>query len=295
VVRFRLMGIAAVIIAFSVTGFWFLIRFLPGHRSIPIAQQILAERGVKANAEWDPVVRRIGQFEMVLVPSGCFQMGSTDDQLLEAIKSCNRYFGIFGCNEDFSIERPTREVCLSKPFWFGLTPVTNRQYRLPRGTEDMVAGFRSPSSPRGIVTWAESEKFCEDRGARLPTEAEWEFAARGPDGLIYPFGNEFVIEKATLQKISPPSVGENPEGASWVGAQDMSGGISEWVTDWYGAYPDEPETDPTGPSEGEFRIARGGNWFAHASYFVRTTFREILDPNHATTTIGFRCAMDYEP
>ncbi len=69
----------------------------------------------------------------------------------------------------------------------------------------------------------------------------------------------------------------------------MSGGISEWVADWYGPYPSSRQIDPDGPSEGEARIARGGSWFAHAAFFVRAAYREVLPPDTATSTVGFRC------
>ena len=75
----------------------------------------------------------------------------------------------------------------------------------------------------------------------------------------------------------------------------MSGGIGEWVNDWYGDYSLEIQTDPSGPSEGKYRVVRGGDWFAHASFYVRTTFRDPKDPEFATSSTGFRCASEFSP
>lgn len=271
------------------------IRLIP--KLLPVSEQQLhlAQQGVSENGAWEPVIRRIDGIDMVLVPSGCFMMGSTDEQLQEALESCNAYYGVFGCQEDFSNEQPTHQVCLTKPFWIDLTAVTNRQIRSYPGKVELLPGYNDASYPRGSVSWQEAKDICTWRGGRIPTEAEWEFAARGPDTWIYPFGDSYDIQKVTLRKISPARVGRKLEGASWVGALDMSGGISEWVADTYGAYPSEDQTDPHGVLDGEKRIARGGSWFAHAAYFVRTTYREVLSPDHATSTVGVRCVRDYVP
>ncbi len=268
-----------------------------GPRYLPVsdAQRLQAVEGVSENADWEPVIRKQGGLDMALVPAGCFLMGATDNQLVEAFDSCNTYYGAFGCQQSFENEQPAHRVCLTRPFWIGLTAVTNRQYGSSSRETRMSSPSPEPSWPRETVTWQQAADYCLQRGARLPTEAEWEFAARGPDGLIYPWGNAYDIHLATLRKISPAPVGEKPEGASWVGALDLAGGMSEWVSDWYGPYPSGAEEDPGGPPSGEFRVARGGNWFAHAAFFVRTTFREPLDPAYATTTVGFRCARDFLP
>ena len=272
-----------------VVGLIFTLRALPKYLPLTEQEFQLAVKGVATNDEWKPIIRKHGGLDMVLVPAGCFMMGATDEQLEEALASCDTYYGVHGCQQSFEHEQPPHQVCLSEPYWIGLTAVTNRQY----GTSG--SSWNTPSWPRETVNWQQAADFCQQRGARLPTEAEWEYAARGPDALIYPWGNEYDIHKATLRKISPAPVGKKPEGASWVGAMDMSGGIGEWVFDWYGKYPLEEETNPTGAPNGKLRIVRGGNWFAHASFFVRTTFRDPLDPEFSTSSVGFRCARDFSP
>ena len=271
------------------------INILPKRLPIPTEQLMLAQQGVTDNAAWQPIIRHIAGADMVLVPAGCFEMGSTDAQLEEALNSCSSYYGVYGCQQSFENEQPPHQVCLSQPYWIDLTAVTNRQYGASSNQGYQNSPGRDSDWPRETVTWQAAANFCAQRGARLPTEAEWEFAARGPDALIYPYGNQYDIHKVTLRKISPVTVGQKPEGASWVGTLDISGGIGEWVADWYGSYSPETQTDPLGPLNGELRIARGGNWFAHAAYFVRTTFREALSPDFATSAVGFRCATDFTP
>ena len=277
-----------------VVGLVFSLPTVPKFLPLKETERLLAMQDVTTNAAWEPVVRRRNGLDMVLVPAGCFQMGATDTQLQEAMTSCNKYYGGYGCQLSFENEQPPHQVCFSEPFWIGRTAVTNLQYGSSSG-QTLVLLSRGLTWPRESVNWGQAADFCQKRGARLPTEAEWEFAARGPDALIYPWGDDYDIHKATLRKISPAPVGERPEGASWVGALDMSGGIGEWVNDWYGAYSFEAQTDPSGPSSGKFRLVRGGDWFAHASFFVRTTFRDPKDPGYATSSVGFRCASDFSP
>jgi formylglycine-generating enzyme required for sulfatase activity len=256
-------------------------------------EQQSAMAGVSTNADWLPISGRITGVEMQLVPAGCFTMGSTAEQLLVAQDSCDRYYGIFGCKEDFSIEQPAHEVCLSEPFWIDQQAISNSQYLLHTRSfsPSQYAEFNLPVQG---VNWQAAADYCALRGGRLPTEAEWEFAARGPDALIFPYGNSYDITLSTLRKISPPQGGQIPEAASWVGALDMSGGQGEWVNDFYGPYPAGSQLDPHGPAEGEQRIARGGNWFAHAGYFVRSSSREALAPDFATSVTGMRCVVDFD-
>jgi formylglycine-generating enzyme required for sulfatase activity len=277
-----------------VTSLVVAVKTAPKYLPVTQDQRQLAMEGVTTNISWKPVIRKLGGLDMALVPAGCFMMGASDEQLKEARASCDTYYGVYGCQQSFENEQPPHQVCFSAPYWIGLTAVTNRQYG--DSSQQSPGSVKSDSTwPRETVTWQQAADFCEQRGFRLPTEAEWEYAARGPDALIYPWGNEYDINKATLRKISPAPVGEIPEGASWVGALDMSGGIGEWVFDWYDAYTSNEVMDPTGPVDGALRLVRGGDWFAHASFFVRTTFRDPLDPEFATTSVGFRCAKNFSP
>lgn len=265
---------------------------IPAYSALPPAQLERAFSGVSNNEAWQPVIRRFRGVEMALVPAGCFTMGTTDDQMEEAVESCDAFYGAFGCQQSFDNEQPAHMVCLSKPFWLDVTPVTNIQYLfISRSFWDSPYG--DLLLPLQAIPWEEASNYCALRGARLPTEAEWEYAARGPDSLIYPWGNTYREDLATLRKISPPEIGQIPKGASWVGALDMSGGMAEWVHDWYGPYPQDKQVDPSGPPDGSDRILRGGDWFAHASFYVRAAFREPVDPGFATSKNGFRCARDF--
>ena len=262
--------------------------------SLSPAQYEIAVAGVSKNEAWQPVIRRFGGVKMALVPAGCFTMGTTGDQMQAATQSCDAFYGAFGCPHSFANEQPAHTVCLSEPFWLDVTPVTNIQYMLiSRSLWD--SPFPDLRLPLQAIPWQEAAEYCASRGARLPTEAEWEYAARGPDALIYPFGNTYDLRLATLRKISPPEMGQIPAGASWTGALDMSGGMAEWVSDWYGPYSQEEQVDPLGPPDGTTRILRGGDWFAHAGFLVRTTYRDPIDPGFATSKNGFRCARDFSP
>lgn len=261
---------------------------------IPEAVINQAVEGVASNEEWQPTVRKINGIEMALVPAGCFEMGSTSSQLAVAEESCDGFYGAGRCSVDFTRETPAHQVCISDPFWIDLITPTNLQYLKVAG-EPANSPFPEDKLPIQGFTWQEAQDYCELRGGRLPTEAEWEYAARGPDGLIYPYGNEYSVELSTLRKIGPPVPGEIPEAASWVGALDMSGGMAEWVSDWFGPYSGDAQVDPQGAESGTLRVAKGGDWFAHAGFLMRAAVREALNPVFATSKNGFRCVVEFSP
>ncbi|MBI5670922.1 MAG: SUMF1/EgtB/PvdO family nonheme iron enzyme [Chloroflexi bacterium] len=218
---------------------------------------------------WSPRVRQVDGVSMALVPPGCFIMGGEDGE---------------------ADEQPAHTQCFNKPFWIDVTEVTNGAY----GSSGYFAG---DERPRESVTWPEAKASCEQRGARLPTEAEWEYAARGPASLTYPWGNEFVNDNAvsSWQETArqTEAVGSKPGGASWVGALDMAGNVWEWTASLYADYPytaadgRENPDDTTG-----LRVVRGGACCSYVIADVRSAYRFPLDPATVDPNVGFRCVKD---
>lgn len=159
------------------------------------------------------------------------------------------------------------------------------------------------------IDWFEADTYCRWAGRSLPTEAQWEKAARGIDGQSYPWGEEkpagnlanFADVNAIIgdwvdesvddgyRDIAP--VGSYPDGASPYGALDMAGNVSEWVSDWEGTYPDGNVHNPHGPSSGEYRVFRGGSWFEEADS-LRAAYRSGSFPIYGFSESGFRCVLN---
>ena len=178
--------------------------------------------------------------------------------------------------------------------------MTNAQYALcvsaggctaPNDSRWQDSDYRD--HPVTHVDWNQARAYCAWAGVRLPTEAEWEKAARGTDGRIYPWGNSapddrFANYGNIIDGTTP--VGNYPEGASPYGALDMAGNVWEWVNDWYDSdyYSQSPSENPQGPATGESRVLRGGAW-VYDDDSVRSAYRYNYNPDSWYFDLGFRC------
>jgi formylglycine-generating enzyme required for sulfatase activity len=205
-------------------------------------------------------------------------------------------------------ERPVHKVQLSRSFWMAMTPVTNAQYeQFDPDHRQRRPSWNGDDHPVVCVRWSEATAFClwlsqrDGREYRLPTEAEWEFAARGTDERIFPWGSFWdpkrcnsAEESDGFAQTSP--VKQFPEGASPHGILDMVGNVWEWCSDWFApSYGDEsPRSDPTGPPTGNDRVCRGGSWMNHG-YSCRTTMRARRPPDFSDNYIGFRVVCVTRP
>ena len=196
--------------------------------------------------------------------------------------------------------------------WDGITDVERKAYDPLCNVRDVALKQRHPIN---CVDWEDAVQFCRSRGKRLPTEAEWEYAARGPDGRAYPWGDEAPSAQllnacgkecvawgkkngVKLEAMyasddgwaATAPVGSFPNGASRYGVEDVVGNVWEWVADWYAEYTDVEDVDPSGPERGDKRVIRGGAWNGQYASWVRPTFRYRDAPSKKSHGIGFRCA-----
>jgi formylglycine-generating enzyme required for sulfatase activity len=220
----------------------------------------------------------------VSVPAGEFWMGCND----QVDKDCE------------ADEKPYHKVYLDA-FYIDKFEVTQGEYNQcvksgPCTANQKHNGFIDDRQPVVGVTWDDAESYCEWAGKRLPTEAEWEKAARWTDGRIYPWGNSLDTTRANYidSKIDKTTkVGSYPSGASPYGAMDMAGNVFEWVADWYDAnyYQNSPSKNPKGPGSGKYRVLRGGSW-NNDTYFLRVSSRYTRQLSFHFGSLGFRCARD---
>lgn len=252
------VGLTAVFLAMMLTG-------CGGEPPTPTV--VPSPTPVVSNGDWTSVVQVFEGVEMVQVPAGCFIMGNAEGRRDES---------------------PEHEVCFSQPFWIDRTEVTNRQY----GSQ---GNFSGDNRPRENLTWFEARDFCASRGTRLPTEAEWEYAARGPDDLIYPWGNELIEDNLVFDRNSnnqTADVGSKPAGVSWVGAVDMAGNVWEWVSSLYGDYPYSASDGREDLSNTEDRRVYRGGVGSYIDFGVGAATRFRAKPDDRDWFIGFRCARD---
>jgi len=171
--------------------------------------------------------------------------------------------------------------------------VSDTGYRA-KGWNDTTLSGRAHEPVVGVA-WRDADAFCRWKGRRLPSEAEWEKAARGTDGRRYPWGNTWDADCANTAEMGQQGVlpvGSLPDGASPYGALDMAGNAAEWVNDYFAAdyYTYSPDHDPTGPNIVTDRGLRGGSW-ASPSEHAQTFFRDSSHSARPNPRVGFRCAQ----
>jgi len=221
----------------------------------------------------------------VRIPFGPFQMGCVPGDRV--------------CNTD---ETPRHPVRITRDFYIGRTETSVEAFERFRSVRDMPdapnfnIGWRATDRPMVNVTWDEASGYCAWAGGRLPTEAEWEYAARGgTDGLIYPWGNEIGEGDANYRgsRLFTYPAAVNTGRPNGFGLFGMAGNVAEWCLDWYGFhfYLTSPLEDPRGPSSGMARVIRGGSWMDEPSA-LRVSARKWSGANEGGIHIGFRCVLD---
>ena len=261
------------------------------------------------------------QHEMVLVPEGPFVMGAkseesgeTDEQPVHVVyldpfyidryEVTNAQFQVFVEATSHITTRETDGFSIVNPGSGEWPDIDGARWNVPLGPGSDLRGLLD--DPVVHISWMDAQTYCDWAGLRLPTEAEWEKAARGTDRRTYPWGEGIDRSKANYGSedewlagddsdgyLLTSPVGHYSEAESAYGAYDMAGNVWEWVEDWYDAnyYSNSPRDNPRGPASGDERVIRGGSWDDLPDW-LRVSFRHKENPVNANTVIGFRCAAN---
>ncbi|MEI7832698.1 MAG: SUMF1/EgtB/PvdO family nonheme iron enzyme [bacterium] len=249
-----------------------------------------------ADGQVATITNPIDGAEMVLVPAGECLIGTSEEDFSAFLRHNSQLK-----REDFAAEMPQHKVLLDS-YYIYKNEVTVAQYR----KFCAATGYAMPTEPAWKwqdnqpivnVSWDDAKAYASWAGASLPTEAQWEKAARGIDGNVYPWGYAWDVGKARCSTVAfndaqqPAAVGSYPAGTSPYGCMDMAGNVWEWCDDLYAAdyYRNSPAANPTGPTKGSTRVLRGGSWGDYNSSNFRSSFRPSREPSSRYNDCGFRC------
>ena len=282
----------AAILLFAILALWLIYaQFADRSDQSPVTQADSNEAATASSAEeanlppeiavlHDTWTRPADGMTMVYVPGGTHLMGSPESEL------------------DVKSDELPQHVVRLNDFWIDKTEVTNAMYEKCVADGSCTASLyvndvnlSQGDQPVVGISWDEAAQYCAWAGAQLPDEAQWEYAARGPESFTYPWGNNLPDETllnylSNTGKVAP--AGSYPDGKSWVDALDMAGNVWEWTDSWYQAYlgNEEPNDD-----YGEiYRVARGGAWLSNEND-VRSSFRIRFAPSNRYGIVGFRCVI----
>ena len=236
--------------------------------------------------------------DMIEIPAGVYEAGSLPDA---GYKECEKNNSV--CKRKwFTDEEPKRKVFLDA-FFIDLYEVTQKDFQNVMGHNP--SSFKGDDLPVEGATWYEAKSYCEQTGKRLPTEAEWEKAARGGKRTVYPWGDAVLSKRANFcdahcgERWKEKQFADGFEHTAPVGSfapngyglHDMAGNVYEWVADWYDEdyYETAPSKNPKGPKGGRKKVIRGGSWINYSSG-VRPADRSDAKTRDRYNFIGFRCA-----
>jgi eukaryotic-like serine/threonine-protein kinase len=317
------LGGVAALIALGVAGFVLLGRSSPDAASPSSPEVSAAQVAVAPSAAPSAAATLSCPSGMVLIPAGQFFMGSElKDAPANQKPSHNVSLGAFcidlyevtakqyrECSDVGKCRRATPEVD-----WPSITAADKKTY----SALCTIADPQKAEHPINCLNWDMASTYCKSNDKRLPTEAEWEYATRGPDGRVYPWGDDpptaqhlngcgtECLAWARQNKVAPQfpgalyeaddgfpttaPVGQFPAGRSRFGPYDVVGNVWEWVADWQADYREGDQKDPTGPASGEKRVIRGGAWNGSFPEWLHPSFRYAQDPKAQSHGVGFRCS-----
>lgn len=240
--------------------------------------------------------------DMIKIPAGPFLMGSSDKEV-EKISRDLSHGELKADAKWFTAEMPQHEAQVEE-FYLDKYEITNAQYKefveatersLPRDWEGGTYAEGKADHPVVYVSWEDADAYCKWVGKRLPTEIEWEKAARGTDARIWPWGDTFDVTKCNVESwegSGSREVGSYPDGVSPYNVYDMAGNVWEWTDSWYDAYPGSTYKHPEFGKK--MRVLRGGSWYHYDSLGpigARCASRDRAVAQSVSYVAGFRCAI----